>query len=51
MYMATILSDEKPQEIHEPNALTYIAIENTENDVDMYGPFDTVSEMMEALNS
>lgn len=36
---------------NEPNALTHTAIENAQNDTDMYGPFDSVSAAMEALNA
>ncbi|MGM9580203.1 MAG: hypothetical protein ACI3U2_03085 [Anaerovibrio sp.] len=35
----------------EPNELTYQTIIDSENDVDMYGPFDTVSEMMDYINA
>ena len=34
-----------------PNAATLSAIEAAENDEDLYGPFDTVSDLMEALNA
>lgn len=34
-----------------PNAATLAAIEAAENDEDLYGPFDTVSDLMEALNA
>ncbi len=51
MEMSAIFIDKQPQKLYEPNELTYQAIENAENDVDMYGPFDTISEMMEALNA
>ena len=34
-----------------PNAVTRAAIEATENDEDMYGPFNSVAELMEALNA
>lgn len=34
----------------EPNETTYAAMEAAEND-DMYGPFDSVADMMEALNA
>ena len=33
--------------LDEPNEVTYAA----EKDEDMYGPFDSVAEMMEALNA
>ncbi len=34
-----------------PNAVTLSAIDDAENDRDMYGPFDSVSDLMEALNA
>lgn len=34
-----------------PNAVTLQAMENAENDADLFGPFDTVADMMEALNA
>ena len=37
--------------LNEPNAVTYAAMEAAENDEDMYGPFDTVADLMEALNA
>lgn len=37
--------------LEEPNEITYAAMEAAENDEDMYGPFDTVEELMEALNA
>lgn len=36
---------------HRPNAKTIAAIEAAERDEDMYGPFDSVAELMEALNA
>lgn len=35
----------------EPDEVTYAAMEAAEKDEDMYGPFENVKEMMEALNS
>lgn len=35
----------------EPNAVTYAAMEATEKGEDIYGPFDSVADLMEALNS
>ena len=35
----------------EPNAATYAAIENAEEEKDLYGPFDSVAELMEALDA
>lgn len=37
--------------IDEPNEATYAALENAENDEDMYGPFTCVSSMMKSLNN
>lgn len=34
-----------------PNAKTLAAMENAETGNDVYGPFDTVDELMEALNA
>ncbi len=34
-----------------PNALTTETIEKAENDEDMHGPFETIDELMEALNA
>jgi len=34
-----------------PNNITIKAIENAENGVDMYGPFENVDALMEALNA
>lgn len=34
-----------------PNATTLKAMEDAETDEHMYGPFDSVAEMMEALNA
>ena len=34
-----------------PNAKTLAAMENAESGNDVYGPFDTVAELMEALNA
>ena len=36
--------------LDEPNKTTYAAMDAAENDK-MYGPFDTVSDLMEALNA
>ena len=35
----------------EPNEVTYAAMEAAENDKDMQGPFNSVAELMEALNA
>lgn len=34
-----------------PNETTLKAMDDVENDEHMYGPFDSVAEMMEALNA
>jgi hypothetical protein len=35
----------------EPNTITYAVMESVEKDEEMHGPFDSVSDLMEALNS
>lgn len=35
----------------EPNATTYAAIESARTREDMHGPFDSIDELMEALNA
>ena len=35
----------------DPNEITYESIKKMENDEDVYGPFDSVEELMKALNS
>lgn len=35
----------------DPNEETYAAMEAAENDEDLEGPFDSVQELMEALNA
>lgn len=35
----------------EPNETTYAAIATAENNEELFGPFDSVSELMEALNA
>ena len=37
--------------LEEPNAVTYEAMEAAEKGDDMYGPFDSVSKLIEALNA
>ena len=37
--------------LDEPNVVTYAAMEAAEQEKDMYGPFDSVAELMEALNA
>jgi DNA-damage-inducible protein J len=34
-----------------PNAVTLAAMDAAEQDKDMYGPFDSVDDLMEALNA
>ena len=35
----------------EPNEVTYATMAAAEKDEDMYGPFDSVADMMEELNA
>lgn len=35
----------------EPNEDTYLAMDKAVKDKDIYGPFETVSDLMEALNA
>lgn len=37
--------------LDEPNATTYAAMEAAEKGEDMYGPFDSVSALMDKLNA
>lgn len=37
--------------IDEPNEVTYAAMEAAEKGQDMFGPFDSVADLMEALNA
>lgn len=37
--------------LDDPNEVTYAAMQASEKDEDIYGPFDSVSEMMEELNA
>ena len=37
--------------INEPNEETYAAIAAAETGDEMFGPFDTVEDLMEALNA
>ncbi len=37
--------------LDEPNETTYAALADAEKDDEMYGPFDNVAELMEALNA
>ena len=36
---------------HAPNLITLAAMDAAEKDEDVYGPFDTVDALMEALNA
>ena len=35
----------------KPNEATYLAMDKTVKDKDIYGPFETVSDLMEALDA
>ena len=37
--------------LDEPKETTYAAMESAEKDEDVYGPFDSVESLMEALNA
>ncbi len=37
--------------IDEPNEVTYKAMDEAEHDQDIYGPFNSVAELMEALDA
>lgn len=37
--------------LDEPNDVTYAAMAASEKEENMYGPFDSVAELMEALNA
>ena len=37
--------------LDEPNQTTYAAIEASEKDEDIYGPFDSVDDLIEALDA
>lgn len=37
--------------VDEPNDTTYAAMETAEKDEDVYGPFDSVADLMEALDA
>ncbi len=41
----------KMEEPKEPNEITYAAMDASEKGKDMYGPFDTVAELMDLLNA
>lgn len=44
-------NDDSLVETLEPNEMTYESMKKIENDEDIFGPFDSVEELMEALNS
>ena len=37
--------------VDEPNATTYAAMEAADKGEDMFGPFDSIDDLMEALNA
>lgn len=37
--------------LDEPNEITYKAMAAADNDEDVYGPFDSVDQLVEALNA
>lgn len=37
--------------LDEPNQTTYAAMEAAEKDEDIYGPFDSIDDLMEALDA
>ena len=37
--------------VNEPNEITYKAMADAENNRDMHGPYNSVKELMEALNA
>lgn len=37
--------------LNNPNDVTLAAMDAAENDEDMYGPFDSIESLMEALNA
>ena len=54
-YLATIFLSSlkyimrKTEKEKEPNSKTYSAMEDAENERNMFGPFDSIEEMMQAL--
>ena len=44
-------NDELKLQESETNEVTYASMEKMENDEDVYGPFDSIEELMDALNS
>lgn len=41
---------ETEHQFNEPNETTYAVIEGAEKSEDMYGPFDSITELTKALN-
>ena len=37
--------------LKEPNIVTYMAMEVSEMDENMYGPYDNIDDLMDALNN
>lgn len=46
----TIKTKVEPQN-DEPNEETYAAMEAAEKETDIYGPFDSIADLMAALNA
>ena len=51
LYKGGIIMLRDNDESIEPNEMTYETMEKVENDEDVYGPFDSIEELMEALDS
>lgn len=53
IFRQVLRDQELPVEVKvdEPNGGTYAAMVSTEKDEDMYGPFDSVADLMKALNA
>ncbi len=54
MFAKTVVREHRiPFEIttEVPNAVTVAAIENADKGIDVYGPFNTIDELMESLNA
>lgn len=47
----SVRMEEVIDEIEEPNETTYKAMDDAENHRNMYGPFNTIEELMTSLNS
>ncbi len=46
-----VRKEEVIEKSEEPNEITYKAMEDAENHRNMYGPFNTIEELMASLNS